>query len=69
MILSLIGMVGIRQIFLAWATARWPGELMVIYFGFPLGWGSTMVILIVYILLIRKAIWKDAELRFARPAA
>ncbi len=60
MILSLIGMVGIRQLFLAWAMARW-GTLQIIFISFPLGWAATALLLLVYALLIYKKIWREAE--------
>ena len=60
-ILSLIGMVAVRQVFLAWATARWPLEIRIIYYSFPIGWGATMLLLLIYTFLILKRMWREAE--------
>ena len=60
MILSLIGMVGIRQIFLAVATAR-SSSLDIIYASFPIGWGAAMVLLLIYAGIVVKKMWRDAE--------
>ena len=61
MILTLAAMVGMRQLFLALATARWPGEICVINASFPFGWGFAMLFLLIYMLLIRKRMWREAE--------
>ena len=60
MILSLIGMVGIRQLFLAAATKK-IGTLQVIYASFPIGWGAAMLLLAVYALIVIRKMWRDAE--------
>ena len=60
MILSLIGMVVIRQIFLAVATAR-SGSLNIIYASFPLGWGAAMLLLLIYAAIVLKKMWREAE--------
>ena len=60
MILSLIGMVGIRQIFLAVATAG-SSSLDIIYASFPIGWGAAMVLLLIYAGIVVKKMWRDAE--------
>ena len=60
MILSLIGMVGIRQIFLAVATAR-SSSLDIIYASFPIGWGAAMLLLLIYAGIVVKKMWRDAE--------
>lgn len=60
MILSLIGMVGIRQVFLAVATAR-SSSLDIIYASFPIGWGAAMVLLLIYAGIVVKKMWRDAE--------
>ncbi len=60
MILSLIGMVGIRQVFLAVATAR-SSSLDIIYASFPIGWGAAMLLLLIYAAVVVKKMWRDAE--------
>ncbi len=60
MILSLLGMVGIRQLFLAAATKK-SSSLQVIYASFPIGWGAAMLLLLIYTLIIIKKMWRDAE--------
>jgi putative MATE family efflux protein len=61
MILTLAAMVAMRQLFLALATARWPGEICVINASFPFGWSFAMLFLLIYMLLIRKRMWREAE--------
>ena len=61
MLLTLAAMVGLRQIYLALATAHWPGEICVIYSSFPTGWTFAMLFLLAYLLLVRKRMWKEAE--------
>ena len=60
MILSLIGMVGVRQLFLALAMPRY-GTIRVVYAAFPIGWGVTLLLLVIYTLIILKKMWKKAE--------
>ena len=67
MILSLIGMIAIRQAFLAWAMPKWH-TIRVIYFGYPLGWGATALLLLIYALLVYKKMWSDAEKRVLNQA-
>lgn len=59
-ILSLLGMVGVRQLFLAWAMPRY-GSIRVIYACYPIGWGSTMIFLLIYTLIVLKRMWRDVE--------
>ena len=68
MILTLMAMVVLRQLFLALATARWPGELCVINASFPFGWTLAMLFLLTYTLIIRKKMWKEAEEKAALKA-
>ena len=63
MLLSLIGMVGIRQLFLAWATAKWPGELFIIYICYPIGWFMNALLLFIYMMIVLKKMWRQAEER------
>lgn len=55
MILSLIGMIGVRQLFLATAT-RMTESITVIFFSYPVGWGSTAILLLLYFFFVRKSI-------------
>ena len=55
MILSLVGMVGLRQLFLATVT-RLTDNITVIFFSYPVGWGTTALLLLFYFLLVRKSI-------------
>ena len=66
MVLSLIGMVGVRQLYLALATQR-SGSLQVIYNSFPIGWGAAMVLLLGYTAVIIKRMWREAEEEGAEP--
>ena len=68
MILTLMAMVVLRQLFLALATARWPGKLCVINASFPFGWTLAMLFLLTYTLIIRKKMWKEAEEKAALKA-
>lgn len=61
MVLTLSAMVGLRQLYLALATARWPGEVCVIYSSFPTGWLFAALFLLIYLLLVRKRMWAQAE--------
>ena len=56
MILSLFGMVVLRQIFLAIVMRR--PRIEYIYAAFPLGWGLTAFMLMIYYFLIRGQIQK-----------
>ena len=60
MILTILAMVALRQIYLALATARWPGKLCVINASFPFGWCFAMLFLLGYTLIIRKKMWRQA---------
>ena len=60
MLLSLLGMVGARQLFLALATRRW-SSVKVIYAAYPVGWAAAMLLLLVYTLLSVKRMWAEAE--------
>lgn len=53
MVVTLIGMVGIRQLYLYLVMQRETNILYLMY-GYPLGWFSAMILLILYALLIRK---------------
>ena len=60
MLLSILGMVGARQLFLALATRRW-SSVKVIYAAYPVGWAAAMLLLLVYTLLSVKRMWAEAE--------
>lgn len=53
MILSLIGMVGVRQVFLA-TTMAIDYRIENIYYCYPIAWGSTAILIMTYYLLTRK---------------
>lgn len=55
MILSLVGMVGLRQLFLATVTLL-TDSIAVIFFSYPVGWGTTAILLLIYLFLVRKGI-------------
>ena len=59
-LLSLIGMIGIRQLFLAIATQH-SDSVRVIYASFPVGWGAAALLLLVYTLLVLRRDWRKAE--------
>lgn len=60
MILTLIGMIGVRQLYLAWAMTKY-GTVQVIYASFPIGWASAMVLLMIYTAIVAKDMWRDVE--------
>ena len=53
MILSLFGMVGLRQMYLAWAMATHP-RVENIYFCYPMAWGCTAVLVTLCYFTVRK---------------
>ena len=53
MILSLFGMVGLRQMYLAWAMATHP-RVENIYFCYPMAWGCTAVLVTLCYFAVRK---------------
>lgn len=58
-ILSLIGMVGIRQLFLAVSMAVRP-SIVNIYWCYPVAWGSTMLLIYIYYRMVRRRPgWED----------
>ena len=59
-IVSLIGMIGVRQVFLAWATPKF-GTVRVIYAAFPVGWCAAALFLLIYMLFRLKRMWGDIE--------
>ena len=59
-LLSLIGMVGARQLFLAIATRRW-SSVRVIYAAYPIGWAAAMLLLLLYTLVSMKKMWRETE--------
>ena len=61
MILTLIGMVGLRQISLAVATARDPSSLQIVFNSFPLGWAAATLLLLAYTAVVIRKMWRDAE--------
>ena len=53
MILSLIGMIGVRQLFLSVAMSR--GEdIRYIFWCYPIAWASTAILLLIYFLAVKK---------------
>ena len=65
MLLSVIGMVGARQLFLALATRQWK-SVLVIYAAYPVGWTAAMLLLLFYTLGCRKKMWEEIEKRGCR---
>lgn len=55
MLLSLVGMVGVRQIFLA-VTMRATQRIEYIYWCYPVAWLATMLLLVAYYLLVRRSL-------------
>ena len=53
-VLSLIGMVGLRQLYLWWAMAQQP-VIENIYRCYPLAWGSTAFILLIYYQIVKRS--------------
>lgn len=53
MLVTVIGMVGIRQLFLALAMQQ-NHSIVNVYYGYPVGWFSAMFLLLVYALAVRK---------------
>ena len=60
MLLSIIGMIGARQLCLALATRRW-SSVTVIYSAYPVGWTAAMLLLLAYTLLTARQMWAEAE--------
>ncbi len=60
-ILSLIGMIGVRQIFLAIAMG-YSHRVEWIYYCYPIAWASAAILLFVY-LMIRMRTWKKQEIK------
>lgn len=52
-ILSLIGMVGVRQLFLA-ITMHYNPAIENIYYCYPIAWAATLLMLVIYYLVVRK---------------
>lgn len=52
-ILSLTGMVGVRQVFLAF-TMRKSAAVEYIYYCYPVAWAATLLLLAIYYLIVRK---------------
>lgn len=63
-VLSIVGMVGIRQLFLAISMAIQP-VITNIYWCYPVAWGSTMLLIYVYYRIVRRRPDWEAE---AEPA-
>ncbi len=53
MLLSLLGMVGLRQLYLAWAMTDHP-RVENIYFCYPMAWGCTALLVTLFYLSVRK---------------
>ncbi len=60
MLLSLIGMMGLRQVFLAVSMRLRPG-LFNIYICCPLAWGTTAAMIAAYYLLTRRRYEPDGQ--------
>lgn len=60
MILSVIGMVLVRQIYLAAAMNLEP-RVSIIYWCYPVAWVATALLLVGYLLLVRKKLHKEAD--------
>ncbi len=60
MILSLVGMVAVRHFYLALVMPR-VGTVQVFYTSFPVGWGATLILLLVFTMIVRKRMWRKAE--------
>ena len=58
--LSLIGMVGIRQVFLA-VTMHWKFTVENIYYCYPVAWIATLLLLVIYYLTVRKRLLPSKE--------
>ncbi len=54
MILSLIGMIGVRQAYLALTLHTAQPQIAHIYRCYPIGWAATTALLLLYFLLVRK---------------
>ncbi len=54
MLLSLIGMIGVRQAYLAATLLTARPQIQHLYFCYPIGWGATTLLLFGYYLLVRK---------------
>ncbi|MBO4915902.1 MAG: MATE family efflux transporter [Oscillospiraceae bacterium] len=54
MVLSLIGMIGVRQVYLAVTLHTAQPEIVHIYRCYPIAWAATTLLLLVYFLLVRK---------------
>ena len=53
MVVTLIGMVGIRQLYL-YLVMRPGADIRLLFYGYPLGWLSATILLLIYALIIRK---------------
>lgn len=60
MLLSLVGMVGVRQVFLA-ITMRHSPVIKNIYYCYPVAWAVTLLLLIVYYIAVRKKLLPKGE--------
>ena len=54
-VLSLIGMVGVRQSFLAF-TMHYNPAIENIYYCYPIAWAATLLLLVIYYLIVRKSL-------------
>ena len=54
MVLSLIGMIGVRQAYLALTLRTAQPEIVHIYRCYPIAWAATTLLLLVYYLLVKK---------------
>ena len=52
MVVTLIGMVGIRQLYL-YLVMRPGADIRLLFYGYPLGWLSATILLLIYALIIR----------------
>lgn len=59
-VLSLVGMVGVRQVFLA-VTMRRSTVIENIYWCYPVAWAATLLLLAVYYLIVRRRLLAEDE--------
>lgn len=59
-ILSLAGMVGVRQLYLLWASQKNMGIRM-IHVAYPIAWISTFLFISIYYLIVRKNIFRKQQ--------
>ncbi len=58
LILTLLGMIGVRQLYL-WAAMAQNADITNIYMCYPLAWGSATLLLLVYYLFVKRNFWEE----------